>query len=148
MNSGAFLNNIFGARDEQASGIAQPDPGPRERIQNLVEVHLEQLQNQVGQNQGSIEKLQRLQDRIRQTQEKLEQLQPKIQENLEQLQGQIHNSIEQLQEHLRQTQEDIKQINDLRQPAVSIADDILKAGQNVKGKEDLDCVICQESTLG
>ena len=32
--------------------------------------------------------------------------------------------------------------------AVSITDDILKAGQNVKGKKDLDCVICQESTLG
>ncbi len=124
MNSGAFLNNILSARDEQASGVALPDPGPRERIQNLVEVHLEQLQDQVQQNQRSIEQLQRLQGRIRQTQENLEQLQPQIQENLEQLQGQIHNNIRQLQEHLRQTQENIKQINDWRQAAgVTIAND-------------------------
>ena len=32
--------------------------------------------------------------------------------------------------------------------AASIADDMLKAGQNVKGKRDLDCVICREPTLG
>ena len=31
--------------------------------------------------------------------------------------------------------------------AVSVADDMLKAGQNVKGKKDLDCVIWQESNL-